>query len=306
MERKRLEEIALAQDELEKALNVAEKVQATLAEQLKRDRRRQLWYAWVLNIAVALTILVISIPTAGAIIARGLSADWQTDAFLDVPATQHPLLAVVAVDQRALEGYSSSPTDRHVLAQLVHRIDDLGAAAVGLDYFFVGPTEPEKDAELIDALRSAKAQIVVGVADERAGLEPRQRADRGTNSRRASSLGALAIFGVLAAFAASRSTCPGALRLPAGCSGLASAARSGWFASRVPHLRATTQRVWVKRGRSDDVRYTSGSHLTPDDLERSPSRPTRVRNRRSEHVRCTSASPLNYVAPDGDLIGSRR
>ena len=123
-----------------------------------------------LNIAVALTILVISIPTAGTIIARGLSADWQTDAFLDVPATQHPLLAVVAVDKCALEGYSSSPPDRHVLAQLVHRIDDLGAAAVGLDYFFVGPTEPEKDAELIDALRSAKSQIVVGAADERAGL----------------------------------------------------------------------------------------------------------------------------------------
>lgn len=174
IERQRLEEVALAQDEREKALNVAEKVQATLAEQLKRDRRRQLLYAWVLNVAVALTILVISIPTAGAIIARGLSADWQTDAFLDVPTTQHGRLAVVAVDERALAGYSSLPADRHVLAQLVRRIDDLGAAAIGLDYYFVGPTEPEKDAELIDALRSAKAQIVVGAADERAGLEPRQ------------------------------------------------------------------------------------------------------------------------------------
>ena len=110
---------------------MAEKVQATLAEQMKRDRRRQLWYAWVLNIAVALTIIVISIPTAGAIIARGLSADWQTDAFLDVPATQHPLLAVVAVDQRALEGYSSLPTDRHVLAQLVHRIDTSAQLPLG-------------------------------------------------------------------------------------------------------------------------------------------------------------------------------
>jgi hypothetical protein len=174
MERQRLEEIALAQDEREKALNVAERAQTTLAEQLKRDRRRQLWYAWVLNVAVALAILVISIPTASAIIARGLSADWQTDAFLDVPATQHPRLAVVSVDERALEDYSSSPTDRHVLAELVRRIDGLGAAAIGLDYFFVRPSEPQKDAELIDALKSAKTKIVLGALDERAGVDQRQ------------------------------------------------------------------------------------------------------------------------------------
>ena len=94
------------------------------------------------------------------------------------------------------------------------------------------------DARSVGALKPVVTGVITMILGLTLGLWSRRRSMLWTIIT--ASLGALAIFGVLAAFAASRFYVPWGITL-AGCSGLASATRSGWFASRVPHLRVTTQ-----------------------------------------------------------------
>ncbi|MEQ1616409.1 MAG: CHASE2 domain-containing protein [Hyphomicrobiaceae bacterium] len=103
------------------------------------------------------------------------TADWRT-AYLSYRApTQHPRIAIVAINDSTLKDYSSSPIDRGLLAKIIAAIDAAGAKAIGIDVFFLKKTEPEKDAALVAAIRSAKSRIILGAIDERGALEPFQR-----------------------------------------------------------------------------------------------------------------------------------
>ena len=107
------------------------------------------------------------------------TADWRTAFLSDTTHGEHPRLAVVVIDDKTLEPYPYlSPTDRGLLAEIVAALDKAGAAVIGLDFYFVKATEPPKDAAFIAALRpdATTAQIVLGVADERVGLNESQRA----------------------------------------------------------------------------------------------------------------------------------
>lgn len=103
------------------------------------------------------------------------TADWRTAYLTPRPATQNPHIAVVAITDETLKNYVSSPIDRDLLARLVEAVDKAGAKAIGLDILFLKQTEPDKDERLLQAIRSAKAQVIMGALDERGALLPFQR-----------------------------------------------------------------------------------------------------------------------------------
>lgn len=105
-------------------------------------------------------------------------ADWRTGLLSDRAETQNKRLAVVLIDDRSLRGLPyTSPIDRGYLAELVNRLDAAGAKVIGLDIVFQRPTEPSKDSALAQALRDARAMVVIAVGDERTlGLEDSETA----------------------------------------------------------------------------------------------------------------------------------
>jgi CHASE2 domain-containing sensor protein len=106
------------------------------------------------------------------------TADWRTAYLSDRAAGEHPNIAAVLIDDETLEPYPYlSPTDRGLIREIVAALKLAGAKVIGLDFFFVKPTEPEKDDKLIAELQpnSTAPQIVVGFADERVALNNRQR-----------------------------------------------------------------------------------------------------------------------------------
>ena len=103
------------------------------------------------------------------------TADWRTAFFSQRLSAPHPKIAVVTINDATLKDLPSSPVDRGLLARIIAAIDGGGARAIGLDIYFLKKTDPERDQALIDAMRNAKAEIVLGAIDERGELEPFQR-----------------------------------------------------------------------------------------------------------------------------------
>jgi len=103
------------------------------------------------------------------------TGDWRTAYFSDRLSGQHPLVAIVTINDDTLKDYASSPIDRGLLARIVRAVDAAGARAIGLDVFFLKKTEPEKDQALLTALHDARAEVVLGAIDERGDLQPFQR-----------------------------------------------------------------------------------------------------------------------------------
>jgi CHASE2 domain-containing sensor protein len=74
-----------------------------------------------------------------------------------------------------LSGYTTLlPINRALLARLIDAIDAAGAKAIGVDLLFYRPAPAEDDDKLFDAIRRAKARIVLAGADERLGLTQAQ------------------------------------------------------------------------------------------------------------------------------------
>ncbi len=104
------------------------------------------------------------------------TADWRSALLADRAATQNPRVAVVLVDDDAIEGLPyRSPVDRGLLARLVDTVHAAGAQAIGLDFLIDQATEPAKDQELLAALARARGRIVVGSVDDRVPLAPARR-----------------------------------------------------------------------------------------------------------------------------------
>jgi len=92
------------------------------------------------------------------------------------PKRQHDGIALVQITDETMQPYAyRSPIDRGLLARLITLLDEAGAKAIGLDFLFLKPTEPEKDKVLVSAIRRAKTRVVVAVGDRRVGLTPAQR-----------------------------------------------------------------------------------------------------------------------------------
>jgi adenylate cyclase len=96
--------------------------------------------------------------------------DWRTARYSETPADQRPDIALVLVNDDSIARYfSRSPVDRALLAELVKAVDAAQPKAIGLDFIFDREAEPAKSEALRDAIKGAKAPIVLGVTTEREG-----------------------------------------------------------------------------------------------------------------------------------------
>jgi adenylate cyclase len=97
------------------------------------------------------------------------TADWRTAFLSDRIAGLHSDIVVVVFNSDTLVGRPSAltvPRDLH--GQVIQAIDAAGARAIGLDFYFVHPTQPEADRKFLEVLRTTKAPLVVGAANESA------------------------------------------------------------------------------------------------------------------------------------------
>lgn len=131
-----------------------------------------------LLLAVALTATYLVLKARSPVILRleHQLADWRTGLLSDRLPEEHRRIAVVLIDESTLRTKQyTSPIDREVLAQLVRKIDALGAKAIALDIGFFRPTEEAKDAELLSALHDSRAEIILAAGDRRTMLDDEER-----------------------------------------------------------------------------------------------------------------------------------
>src|SRR6185503_8829701 len=102
--------------------------------------------------------------------------DVRTALLSDRLPSQHPQVALVTISDDTLAEYKTIlPVDRHLLARLVDALDTAGAKVIGLDFLFATPAPDDNELLLIDAIRRARAKVVLAAADERVGLTQAQR-----------------------------------------------------------------------------------------------------------------------------------
>jgi len=102
-------------------------------------------------------------------------ADTRTSFLSDRLASQHPHVAIVGITDQTLSDFKVRlPIDRHLLARLVDAVDAAGAKVIGLDVLFYRTAPADNEDLLVDALRRAKAKVVLAAADERLGLSQPQ------------------------------------------------------------------------------------------------------------------------------------
>jgi adenylate cyclase len=96
--------------------------------------------------------------------------DWRTYLLAEQAPQPRGDIAIVRIDERSLAGYHYvSPIDRGLIAEIVKRVDEAGAKAIGLDVIIDRPTEPRKDTALAEAIRQARAPVILGAVDGRGG-----------------------------------------------------------------------------------------------------------------------------------------
>ena len=104
-------------------------------------------------------------------------ADTRTSALSDQLPSQHPDVAIVGITDQTLGEYKTRlPIDRALLARLVDAIDTAGAKAIGIDILFFRTAPADNEEMLIDAIRRARAKVVMAGGDERLGLSQQELA----------------------------------------------------------------------------------------------------------------------------------
>lgn len=94
------------------------------------------------------------------------TADWRTTLLSDRTATPYPGLAIVIISNKTLAGYRyTSPTPRDLIAKVVRTVDAAKPSVIGLDFYFIRPTDADR--ELVDQLRKTEAPVVIGAVDRR-------------------------------------------------------------------------------------------------------------------------------------------
>lgn len=126
--------------------------------------------------AITATLTVIASQTALLKSMEHWTSDWRGALLADRAPTQHGRVAVILIDDDTMHGYAyRSPVDRSLLARLVETLDAAGARVIALDFLFDQPTEPDKDRQLIAAVRKAADKVVMGIADARIPLRAERR-----------------------------------------------------------------------------------------------------------------------------------
>lgn len=96
---------------------------------------------------------------------------------VEIDPESKPAVAIVTFTETTLASLPyRSPLDRAFLANLLDGLAKVGVRSVGFDILFDQATEPEKDQQLIDAIRRFPGPVIVAWADARAGLIEAQSA----------------------------------------------------------------------------------------------------------------------------------
>jgi CHASE2 domain-containing sensor protein len=97
--------------------------------------------------------------------------DVRTSYLSDRLPSQHPHIAIVSISDETLKDSKiRQPMDRIMLARLVEAIDAAGAKVIGIDILSARTPPPDNEEAYIDAIKSARAEVVLGAADERVDL----------------------------------------------------------------------------------------------------------------------------------------
>ena len=98
-----------------------------------------------------------------------ITYNWRTALFSTQAKAQRDDIAIILVnDDSLLRYWSRSPVDRAMIAELIGAIDSASPKAIGLDFIVDRPADPQKTKVLIQAIRNARAPIVLGAIDSRA------------------------------------------------------------------------------------------------------------------------------------------
>src|SRR5688572_27958965 len=74
------------------------------------------------------------------------TADWRTAILSDKTRELHDNVAIVVINKDTLAGYPyHSPTPRNFLPTLITAVEAAEPAAIGVDIYFVRPTETDSD-----------------------------------------------------------------------------------------------------------------------------------------------------------------
>ena len=104
------------------------------------------------------------------------TGDWRTMLLSDRPKSQHPKIAVVKVTEETVDLFPyRTPIDRGFIARLVTTIDKVQPQAIAIDFLFLKTTEPDKEDELIRAIKAAKTRVIIAAGDNRVELTDAQR-----------------------------------------------------------------------------------------------------------------------------------
>ncbi|NJO33323.1 MAG: CHASE2 domain-containing protein [Rhodospirillales bacterium] len=96
------------------------------------------------------------------------TADWRTAVLSDKTTRPHTKVAIVVINKDTLAGYAyHSPTPRNLLAAVIRAVDSAEPAAIGVDIYFVRPTEPDNDHALVRAVQ-AHGKVVLAAVNESA------------------------------------------------------------------------------------------------------------------------------------------
>jgi adenylate cyclase len=102
-------------------------------------------------------------------------ADTRTALLSDQLPSQHPHVAVVGITDQTLSDYKVRlPIDRVLLSRLIETIDAAGAKVIGIDLLFYRTAPADNDEMFINAVKAARAKVVLAAADERLGLSQPQ------------------------------------------------------------------------------------------------------------------------------------
>jgi adenylate cyclase len=90
-----------------------------------------------------------------------ITYDWRTALLSKTAPSTRPDITLLLISDRTLAQYSyQMPADRGLLAQIVRTLDAEGAKVIALDIILDRKTD--KDKQLIDAISSSRARIVLG------------------------------------------------------------------------------------------------------------------------------------------------
>lgn len=140
---------------------------------------RGLWRRVYAIGAVLALIVTLAIPMTHPFLLRleHSTSDLRIRALAPRLATPHPSVAMVTITDEtfpALGVQRTQPMNRTMLAEVLRRLDGVGACAIGIDIFFATPTD--NDAKLMAQLRAMRTPVVLGVADSRISMTSDRRA----------------------------------------------------------------------------------------------------------------------------------